>query len=214
MSTSREGPNPLRPYYRPPSIGIPQDTPGTTSSGTHGLGPKNGSAASYASSARDMFDYSDYLSDSSPSSVEAVKRTLDDWVYKYFSILLAQPFDVAKTVLQVQSQDVSVEGTVPVAEEQRARPSGYRDSVYSDVRMDNLMLLGWARGMSSNSACSTLQTTRIRTSLHTSPLQPQCPNRTLPPDHEDGAPAKGTMKGATLPHLSPRESPYLRTSFP
>ncbi|TVY34805.1 Mitochondrial fusion and transport protein [Lachnellula subtilissima] len=122
-STSRDVPNPLRPYYRPPSIGIPQDidAPGTTaatmsSSGLHGLSSKNGSAASYASSARDMFDYSDYLSDSSPSSVEAIKKTLDDWVYKYFSILLAQPFDVAKTVLQVRSQDAP-EGATPAATE-------------------------------------------------------------------------------------------------
>lgn len=138
-STSREGPNPLRPYYRPPSIGIPQDihAPGTTtgtgtttSSGTHGLALKNGSAASYASSARDMFDYSDYLSDSSPSSVEAVKRILDDWVYKYFSILLAQPFDVSKTVLQVRSQDAA-EGPSPAAKE--VRSSGYRDSMYSEA---------------------------------------------------------------------------------
>ncbi|TVY42245.1 Mitochondrial fusion and transport protein [Lachnellula occidentalis] len=119
--TSRDGPNPLRPYYRPPSIGIPQDiqapgaTTATTSSG-NGLGSRNGSAASYASSARDMFDYSDYLSDSSPSSVEAVKRTLDDWVYKYFSILLAQPFDVAKTVLQVRSEEAA-ERPTPEAKE-------------------------------------------------------------------------------------------------
>lgn len=133
MSTSREGPNPLRPYYRPPSIGIPQDTPGTTSSGTHGLGPKNGSAASYASSARDMFDYSDYLSDSSPSSVEAIKRTLDDWVYKYFSILLGQPFDVAKTVLQVRIQGAA-DGAIPATEETRPRPSGYMESRYGEVR--------------------------------------------------------------------------------
>ncbi|TVY81103.1 Mitochondrial fusion and transport protein ugo1 [Lachnellula suecica] len=133
MSTSRDVPNPLRPYYRPPSIGIPQDTPGTTSSGTHGLGPKNGSAASYASSARDMFDYSDYLSDAPPSSVEAVKKTLDDWVYKYFSILLAQPFDVAKTILQVRRQGVA-DGAIP-AEEIRA--SNYRDSAYSDYPSDD-----------------------------------------------------------------------------
>jgi hypothetical protein len=134
MSTSREGPNPLRPYYRPPSIGIPQDTPGTTSSGTHGLGPKNGSAASYASSARDMFDYSEYLSDSSPSSVEAVKKTLDDWFYKYFSIILSQPFDVAKTVLQVRHQGLA-DGAIPAAasEEGRTQSSSYRNSMYSDV---------------------------------------------------------------------------------
>lgn len=104
MSTTRDGSNPLRPYYRPPSIGRPQDLPPVTSSG---LGPKNGSAAYYASSARDMFsdvDYSDYFSDASPSTVESVQNMLNDCLYKYFSILLSQPFDVAKTVLQVQSQ--------------------------------------------------------------------------------------------------------------
>ena len=144
-STSRDIPNPLRPYYRPPSIGIPQDidAPGNmaatmSSSGLHGSSSKNGSAASYASSARDMFDYSDYLSDSSPSSVEAMKKTLDDWVYKYFSILLAQPFDVAKTVLQVRSQDAA-EGTTPAATE--VRPSGYRDSMYNEARLPSLHLI-------------------------------------------------------------------------
>jgi fusion and transport protein UGO1 len=139
MSTSRDGPNPLRPYYRPPSIGIPQDTPGTTSSGTHGLGPKNGSAASYASSAREIFtdlDYTDYLSDSSPSSLDSIKRQIDDWFYKYMSILLAQPFDVAKTVLQVRSQALENE-TIPLADV-RSRQSIYRapgDSAYGDVWM-------------------------------------------------------------------------------
>lgn len=108
MSSVRDGTNPLRPYYRPPSIGLPQDVPGTTSSGTYGLGPKNGSAASYASSARDMFsdlDYSEYLSDSSPSALETIRKTVDEWFYLYISILCGQPFDVAKTVLQVKRQE-------------------------------------------------------------------------------------------------------------
>lgn len=133
MSTSRDGTNPLRPYYRPPSIGIPIDTP-STGSGTHGLGPKNGSAAAYASSARDMFDYSDYLSDSSPSSIDAVKRMLDDWLYRYVSVLLAQPFDVAKMVLQVRSQ-AGTDETIPrsVTGDRRSQASGYRDSVYRGV---------------------------------------------------------------------------------
>ena len=96
MSTTREGPNPLRPYYKPPSIGIPQDLPGATSNGTHGLGPRNGSAASYASSARDILSDIDYTDYGSPSTVESVKKQIDDWVYRYMSILLAQPFDVAK----------------------------------------------------------------------------------------------------------------------
>ncbi|RDL36473.1 Mitochondrial carrier [Venustampulla echinocandica] len=137
MATSRDGTNPLRPYYRPPSIGIPLDAP-ATSSGTHGLGPKNGSAAAYASSARDMFDYSDYLSDSSPSSIDAVKRTLDDWLYRYISILLAQPFDVAKMVLQVRSQ-TGTDGTIPrsVTGDRRSQNPGYRDSIYRDYISDD-----------------------------------------------------------------------------
>ncbi|KAH8656520.1 mitochondrial fusion protein-like protein [Tricladium varicosporioides] len=138
MATLRDGPNPLRPYYRPPSIGVPQDKLGTTSTGTHGLGPKNGSAASYASAARDMFDYNDYLADSSPSSIEAVRRTLDDWLYKYFSVLLAQPFDVAKTVLQVRSQGL-IENTKPTINTSGVglNPAGYRESVYSDYPSDD-----------------------------------------------------------------------------
>ena len=140
MSTSRDTPNPLRPYYKPPSIGIPYDTPGTTSSGTHGLGPKNGSAASYASSARDMFselDYGDYLSDNTPTAVDSIRKQVDDWFYKYSSILLSQPFDVAKTVLQVRSQDLEdAFGSVAVGNT-GSRQSSYRDSAYSDVRIVN-----------------------------------------------------------------------------
>ncbi len=134
MSYSRDEPNPLRPYYKPPSIGIHQDVPGTTSSGTHGLGPKNGSAASYASSARDILsemDYSEYLSDSSPSAFESVRRQVDDWFYRYMSVLLSQPFDVAKTILQVKSQDLDV-GKLQPAEAMR-RQQSYRDPKFSDV---------------------------------------------------------------------------------
>jgi fusion and transport protein UGO1 len=149
MSTSREGPNPLRPYYRPPSIGIPQDTPGVTSSGTHGLGPKNGSAASYASSARDIFsdvDYSDYFSDSSPSSVESAQKLINDCLYKYFSVLLSQPFDVAKTVLQVRSYGAADNILSPaISGNMRSGQSSYRDSNYDVVwRMkflcDNILI--------------------------------------------------------------------------
>ncbi|CAG8980078.1 hypothetical protein HYALB_00013480 [Hymenoscyphus albidus] len=137
MATSRDTftPNPLRPYYKPSSIGIPQDIPGTTSAGTHGLGPKNGSAAAYASSAaRDMFDYGDYLPDTSPSVIEAGRRTLDDWMHKYFSILLSQPFDVAKTLLQVKSQGLlDVPKPKPVVEELKTNPAGFRPSSDADV---------------------------------------------------------------------------------
>ena len=138
MSTSRDTPNPLRPYYRPPSIGIPIDTPGTTSSGTHGLGPKNGSAASYASSARDMFselDYGDYLSDNTPTAVESVRKQVDDWFYKYTSILLSQPFDVAKLMLQVRSHELEDESIPLAVRNTGSRQSSYRNSAYSDVQV-------------------------------------------------------------------------------
>ena len=138
MSTSRDTPNPLRPYYRPPSIGIPIDTPGTTSSGTHGLGPKNGSAASYASSARDIFselDYGDYLSDNTPTAVESVRKQVDDWFYKYTSILLYQPFDVAKLMLQVRSHELEDESIPLAVRNTGSRQSSYRNSAYSDVQV-------------------------------------------------------------------------------
>lgn len=132
MSTTREGPNLLRPYYKPPSIGIPQDLPGTTSSGTHGLGPRNGSAASYASSARDILSDLDYTDYGSPSTVESVKKQIDDWVYRYMSILLGQPFDIAKTILQIRSQVID-DGTITEIKPLR---NSYRESAYSDVRAD------------------------------------------------------------------------------
>ncbi|RDW88319.1 hypothetical protein BP6252_00351 [Coleophoma cylindrospora] len=142
MSTTREGPNPLRPYYVPPSIGLPPEVGNATTSGaTHGVGLKNGSAASYASSARDIFidiDYSEYLSESSPGTLAQIKRLLDQALYKYTSVLLAQPFEVGKTVLQVRSQ-MPADGTIPVAvvEDMHRQPSKYRDSAYDEYPSDD-----------------------------------------------------------------------------
>lgn len=140
MATPRDGPNPLRPYYIPPSIGIPQDVPTSTNSGTHGLGPRNGSAASYASSAREMFsdiDYSEYLSETSPSSAQSVQRWVNEALHKYMSILLSQPFDVAKMVLQVRSLE-NGDSTAPSTPTNNVkRSSSYRDNRYDDVRKFN-----------------------------------------------------------------------------
>ncbi|KAL3422862.1 hypothetical protein PVAG01_04609 [Phlyctema vagabunda] len=142
MSSPREGPNPLRPYYIPPSIGIPADAGNaTTTAGTHVAGLKNGSAASYASSARDIFidiDYSDYLSDSSPGTLAQIKNLLDQALYKYTSVLLAQPFEVGKTILQVKNQ-APTDGTIPVvvAEDVRRNPASYRESIYNDYPSDD-----------------------------------------------------------------------------
>lgn len=141
MSNPREGPNPLRPYYIPPSIGLPP-TPvaGATSTGTtHGVGLRNGTTASYASSAREMFtdiDYSDYLTESSPSSVDTVRRLLDEAVYRYFSVLLAQPFDVAKTILQVRKQ-ASIQKSAAqeaIFKDLHSPSPSYGNSIYIDVR--------------------------------------------------------------------------------
>lgn len=101
MSIPNPGPNPLRPYYHPSSAGVSSD------------GIANSSArAAAASSSKSTFsfpdlDYSDYLSDSSPSISESVKDLLDKAIWKYSSVLMAQPFDVAKTILQVYLADDS-----------------------------------------------------------------------------------------------------------
>lgn len=98
------------------------------------MGAKNGSASSYASSARDIFsdiDYSEYLSDSSPSAFESTRKQVDEWFYRYLSVMLSQPFDVAKTVLQVRSQ--GREDSTKAADEVR-RQAAYSNPRYAEVR--------------------------------------------------------------------------------
>ncbi|KAF2153487.1 hypothetical protein K461DRAFT_321134 [Myriangium duriaei CBS 260.36] len=101
MATSRDTPNPLRPYYVPPSIGITPDRPSanttpTAPTSTLGLGR----------SARDLLsdlDYTNPLTDrDGPGIAEMGRKLLDQALWKYTSVLLAQPFDVAKTILQVR----------------------------------------------------------------------------------------------------------------
>lgn len=92
---SREGVNPLRPYYIPQSGLSPNNTtPEVTS---------KSSAQVFGNSARDLIpdiDYSDYL-DSSPSIADWVRDALNQALVRYTQVLTAQPFDVAKTILQV-----------------------------------------------------------------------------------------------------------------
>ena len=77
-------------------------------------------------------DYSDYLTDTSPSTIQSIRQQIDDWFYRYMSVLLAQPFDVAKTILQVRSQTAD-DGTISIAEELQPRASNYGDAIYPDV---------------------------------------------------------------------------------
>lgn len=134
-----EGPNPLRPYYIPPSVGSPPILSQNLSS-TSGIGSKYATSApattsSFGSSARNILadmDYTEYLSEDSPSPVEIVKKILEQALWKYTSIFLAQPFEVAKTVLQVQlstTAQKAIAQTGP-ADDPRRRPPSHWDESY------------------------------------------------------------------------------------
>ncbi|KAK8004066.1 Phospholipase d1 [Apiospora arundinis] len=101
-STNRDGVNPLRPYYRAPTIGEQSDA----------FSRANNATAPSASSA------------AAAGNGQSVKEFVDELLWKYTSVLMAQPFEVAKTVLQVRLQD-DVErlatAAAVVVEEQRAR---------------------------------------------------------------------------------------------
>ena len=79
-------------------------------------------------------DYSDYLSSSSPSVTSVIKQLAEQAVWKYTSVFLAQPFEVAKIVLQVQniSPDPQLLVTAQGSESARKRPDVYRgkDDLY------------------------------------------------------------------------------------
>ena len=136
MSASREGSNPLRPYYISPSVSSPSDFPAHPSTASN-IGSKNASTTtatnSFGSSARNILadmDYKDYNSDTSLSTSEIGKQLVEQAVWKYTSIFLAQPFEVAKTVLQVQllegNQQLPLQARA--ADKARRYADTYRDS--------------------------------------------------------------------------------------
>ncbi|TPX16402.1 uncharacterized protein E0L32_004051 [Thyridium curvatum] len=137
MSSHREGVNPLRPYYVPPSIGEPSDF--GPKSGPNPFSHGNATGGKYASKARDIFsdiDYKDYIAEPSPSVVRSLKELVDELLWKYTSTLMAQPFEVAKTVLQLRIQDdPGALSAVPSTPEPLQRQSSYRNSIYGDVRV-------------------------------------------------------------------------------
>ena len=138
MTTPREGPNPLRPYYIPPSIAHGADAHQKVPTAAN-LSNKDASTsaptASFGSSARNILadmDYSEYLSDSSPSPKDVVKQLVEQALWRYTSVFLAQPFEVAKTVLQVhaaQSGQRSISKS-SFNEDMRRRPASYRGDSY------------------------------------------------------------------------------------
>lgn len=50
-------------------------------------------------------DYKAYLGDDAPSVTQSAREFVNDLVWKYTSVLMAQPFEVAKTILQAQDQN-------------------------------------------------------------------------------------------------------------
>lgn len=100
MQTSRDAPNPLRPYYIPPSIGLTPD-PSDAAAGNSTRRPAGSQPGSR--DFRALFsdiDYGDYLPDSSPGVADMAKKLMDQAIWNYTSTFMAQPFEVAKIVLQ------------------------------------------------------------------------------------------------------------------
>lgn len=130
MSASREDPNPLRPYYIPPSVG---NQPALNATSPASLGSKHAvaSGTSFGSSARNILadmDYSEYMSDPSPSASSMAKALMEQAIRKYASMFCVQPFEVGKTVLQVQdgSQQHKSGPNIRVVDDMRKRPGNYR----------------------------------------------------------------------------------------
>ena len=128
---SRES-NPLRPYYVPP-IGLSPSESLSASSAAH-IASHASSRTIIGGSARDLLsdlDYSDYL-EASPSVSEWFRDLLDRAVWKYSSAFLAQPFDVAKTLLQIYV--VPDEEEAPDSQDVRRRQSQHlRDDTSDQV---------------------------------------------------------------------------------
>ncbi|KAF2646688.1 mitochondrial carrier [Massarina eburnea CBS 473.64] len=147
MATSRDAPNPLRPYYIPPSIGPPPEQAHSSSnpspsfqSSPYASSSRSPPKPSFGSQARDILsdlDYDSYLPDSSPSVAEHAKKLFDQALWNYTSVLLAQPFEVAKTLLQVhQAGEQSPPSLLINGEELGARPDSYASGKFEDYPSD------------------------------------------------------------------------------
>ncbi|KAL9027589.1 MAG: hypothetical protein Q9196_003912 [Gyalolechia fulgens] len=85
-------------------------------------------------------DYSEYLADPSPSSTPTIKTIAEHAVWKYSSVFLAQPFEVAKTVLQVRAPSSAQKGPTqaPTADHARRRRMQHRaNDVHQDYEVSS-----------------------------------------------------------------------------
>ncbi|TKA24586.1 hypothetical protein B0A50_06346 [Salinomyces thailandicus] len=144
MTTAKDrSPNPLRPYYVPPSVGPAPSS--TTAQSPHTARPHPaGARGASGSIAGDLFPEFDLdFKTSAGEAWSASRQLFDALLYKYLSVLLAQPFDVAKTVLQLSlppSADAGVKGQRRRASPRRSG-GGYgsrsrRDRPYDDAEGD------------------------------------------------------------------------------
>ncbi|KAI8933013.1 hypothetical protein NX059_009662 [Plenodomus lindquistii] len=143
MTTSRDAPNPLRPYYIPPSIGLPPDVPQnqTASSITPAVRSSGSSSKpSFGTQARDILsdlDYDAYFTNDSPTVAGHAKKLLDHALWSYTSVLLAQPFEVAKTILQVHEASSQIPGLAADGKEWgHKRPESFASGKYVDYPSD------------------------------------------------------------------------------
>jgi hypothetical protein len=109
--TSRDGTNPLRPYYQPPDLKALPDAP-YSSPGLSTSMPSRRHGGTGNHDFRDLFsdiDYGDYIPNTSPSVSDMAKRVMDEAIWSYTSIFLSQPFEVAKVILQCYDAGAGVQ---------------------------------------------------------------------------------------------------------
>lgn len=192
MASHGERVNPLRPYYIPPSIGDDLYGPGTSAAtnGTPRSLPHGNGTSPYSHKARDIFadlDYKDYIAEPSPSVVQSAKDVVDELLWRYTSVLMAQPFEVAKTILQVRSQappDLSApESALPTPVVNIEPELGRRQrSSYGGFGNANDDPVGLARACFTilYPACSILTFPSSVTTLPTTTPTPTSPATSLP----------------------------------
>ncbi|KXX76575.1 Mitochondrial fusion and transport protein ugo1 [Madurella mycetomatis] len=185
MANHNDGVNPLRPYYIPPTIGEPPET--MPAPGPRAFTQAN-STGRYASKARDIFpdiDYKDYIAEPSPSVVQTAKEVLDELLWKYTSVLMAQPFEVAKTIMQVRCQDDlgGLAAAAEAAEEARQRQASQRINMYDeDAQSDSESDIDESAFFTSHQPHTPSPTrSRSRNPRHPTPLDsPRTPTKPAP----------------------------------
>ncbi|KAK4621440.1 Mitochondrial fusion and transport protein UGO1 [Fulvia fulva] len=118
MTPSRE-PNPLRPYYIPPSIGTSASASASQTPHVAKVSPPR-SGASIGSSARDLFEIDIDIKSTTSEAWQHTRSLFDTLAWRYTSVLLAQPFDVSKTILQVALPPSSATAATPQKKRSRA----------------------------------------------------------------------------------------------